>query len=214
MTTVRRELAHPELLAVEVHGMTRQSFLLRGAIAAVSAYGAGAAGPFLARALAQEGTRDVDIANFAYTLELLEVTYYQDALKEVRGLGGEAKRVAREIRDSEAEHIDILNALVRQLGGIPARKPKFDFGGAYGGQASFLSLAQTFEDTGVSAYNGAAPLVESEDVLDTAGRIVQVEARHAAVIRFIRGEEIAPAAFDKALEMKQVDTVLDRFIQS
>ena len=60
-------------------------------------------------------------------------------------------------------------------------EPKFDF--PYNDTAGFLKLAQTFEDTGVSAYNGAAPAIKSKEVLAAAGSIVQVEARHAAAIR-------------------------------
>ena len=63
----------------------------------------------------------------------------------------------------------------------------------------FLNLAQTFEDTGVSAYNGAAPQIKSKEVLGAAGSIVQVEARHAAAIRLQNGEEPAPEAFDPSL---------------
>ncbi len=72
------------------------------------------------------------------------------------------------------------------------------------GERSFLKLAQTLEDTGVSAYNGAAPSIKSKDVLAAAGSIVQIEARHAAVIRLLRGQKPAPNAFDPALTKQQV----------
>jgi hypothetical protein len=54
------------------------------------------------------------------------------------------------------------------------------------------------EDAGVSAYNGAGPMIDSVEVLGAAGSIVQVEARHAALIRLTRGRPPAPLAFDKA----------------
>ena len=43
--------------------------------------------------------------------------------------------------------------------------------------------AKAFEDLGVSAYNGAGELLQSATYLLFAGKIVSVEARHAAAIR-------------------------------
>ncbi len=89
---------------------------------------------------------------------------------------------------------------MKKLGGKPVAEPKFNF--EYSDTAGFLKLAQTFEDTGVSAYNGAGPMIKSKEVLAAAGGIVQVEARHAAAIRLQNKEEPAPAAFDSPLERK------------
>jgi hypothetical protein len=50
---------------------------------------------------------------------------------------------------------------------------------------SVLATAKTFEDLGVAAYNGAGQLLVSADLLLIAGKIVSVEARHAAAIRSI-----------------------------
>ena len=55
-----------------------------------------------------------------------------------------------------------------------------DFGDAFASEKAFLKLAQTLEDTGVSAYNGAGPMIKRAEVLGAAGSIVQIEARHAA----------------------------------
>jgi hypothetical protein len=55
------------------------------------------------------------------------------------------------------------------------------------------------EDTGVSAYNGAAPMIESQEVLGAAGSIVQVEARHAATLRFLGGMDPTKGPFDMPL---------------
>ena len=198
---------------VEVHGVTRQAFILRGMLAAGVAYGSAAAGPFVARALAQDaGTSDQSIAQFALTLEVLESTFYREAVKKGK-LSGEVLRAAREIRDNEAEHVDILKDLVEQLGGRPRTTLKLSFGDALTDEKRFLGLAQTFEDTGVSAYNGAAPQIQSPDVLEAAGQIVQIEARHAAVIRYLNDEDIAPAAFDRTLSEKQVLAAVDPYIR-
>ena len=207
------KLAAPELAAVQVDGVTRSSFIARGAIAVGSVYGLGAVGPFVRTALAQGGGGDVEILNFALTLEYLEAAFYEQALTDVSGLSGKVKEIATEIRDNENEHVSALEGAVADAGGEPATKPEVDFGNAFRSERAFLKLAQTFEDTGVSAYNGAAPGIASKEILATAGTIVQIEARHAGLIRFIRGEEISPA-FDKALEMEQVLEAVQPFVKS
>jgi ferritin-like protein len=70
-----------------------------------------------------------------------------------------------------------------------------------------------FEDTGVSAYNGAAPSIQSKEVLGAAGSIVQVEARHAAAIRLLNGASPSPAAFDPTLSEGQVLKAVKPFIK-
>jgi len=194
----------PELATIEVHGSTRQAFILRSTIAAGAAYGALSAGPLLARAFAEDGGGDVDILNFALTLEFLETDFYTQAAKQVSGLSGYEKRLTRELRDNESAHVDALTATIKSLGGKAVAKPKFAYGGALGSRASYLKLANTLEDTGVSAYNGAAPMIKSADVLRAAGGIVQVEARHAALIRLARGKPPAPLPFDEASDMEKV----------
>jgi hypothetical protein len=197
---------------ITVHGMTRESFLLRSTLAAGTAYGALSATPYITRALAQSGAGDIDIVNFALTLEYLEAEFYAKALKQVKGLSADDTKLAKQIRDDEDAHVDALTATVKDLGGKPAAKPTFDFGGAFASPAAFLKTANVLEDTGVSAYNGAATSIQSGDVLGAAGSIVQVEARHAALIRLTRGKPPAPLAFDKASQMDAVLKAVKPFI--
>jgi rubrerythrin len=206
--------AAPELEAIEVGGHTRSAFLLRGTLAAGALLGTGALSPLVSRALAQGEGGDIDVLNYALTLEVLEATFYARGLKEVGGLDGATKRLATEIRDNEMEHVKTLTATIEQLGGTPVEAPKLDFGGAFASRASFLKTANTLEDTGVSAYNGAAPQIQSEDVLSAAGTIVQVEARHAALIRLRRDEDPSPQAFDIASPMDEVLDAVKPFVKS
>ena len=189
---------------IEVHGMTRQSFIMRGAVAAGTVYGMSTVGPFVRQALAQGGGGDVEILNFALTLEYLEAAFYEQALTDTKGLSGDVKKIATTLRDNENEHVDALTAAIKDGGGTPVKAPGVDFGDAFASQDSFLKVAQTFEDLGVSAYNGAAVDIQSKDILAAAGGIVQVEARHAAAIRSLRGEDITPGAFDEALPKEKV----------
>ena len=208
------KLMAPELAAIDVQGLSRQAFIARGAVAAGAVYGLGAVGPFVREAIAQDGGGDVDILNVALTLEYLEAAFYNQGLRKVGGLSGDAKSLATEIRDNEVEHVAALTKTIKSLGGMPVKAPGVDFGNAFANEKSFLKLAQTFEDTGVSAYNGAAPAIESPEVLGAAGSIVQVEARHAAAIRLLNGQPITDGGFDKSLEMQAVLDAVKPFVKS
>ena len=199
---------------IDIDPINRQAFILRGAVAAGTVYGLGAVSPFVREALAQDGGGDVEVLNFALTLEYLEATFYTRALKQVSGLSGDAKSLATVIRDNETAHVDALKKTIKSLGGKPVSAPGVDFANAFTSQKSFLKLAQTLEDTGVSAYNGAAPQIESTDVLAAAGSIVQVEARHAAAIRSLNGEPPADSGFDKPLDMQAVLKAVKPFVKS
>jgi Ferritin-like domain len=196
-------LVAPELATIEIQGTTRQAFLMRATLAAGAAVGAMSATPLISKALAQEGG-DVDILNFALTLEYLEAEFYTKAAKQVQGLSGYEKRLTRELRDNEVAHVEALEATIKDLGGKAVAKPKFAFGNAFGSRAAYLKLANTLEDTGVSAYNGAGGSIKSVEVLAAAGSIVQIEARHAAMIRLVRGKAPAPVAFDPLSDMEAV----------
>jgi rubrerythrin len=199
MSNTKNALA-PELGTVEVHGMTRSSFILKSALTLGATAGAASVGPFVASALAQGGGGDVDIVNFALTLEYLETRFYKEAAD--LNLSKDVKALAAQFADEEQEHVNALKGAVKQLGGTPAKKPVFEFGVT--DEKSFLKLAQTLEDTGVYAYNGAGPMIKNKDILAAAGSIVQIEARHAAAIRLQNGETPAPDAFDKTLTVDEV----------
>jgi rubrerythrin len=209
-------LVVPSLATVEVRGITRSAFILRSALAAGAVYGGSVVGPYVNQAFAQgEGSEgDIEILNFALTLEYLEQAFYQEALRQVDGLGGDLQSLVEQVESDESEHVDALTQTITDLGGEPTEAPEVDFGDAFADEDSFLELAQTFEDTGVQAYNGAAPQIESEEVLAAAGSIVQVEGRHAGLIRLQRGEDPAPTAFDETLSMQEVLDAVMPFIQS
>jgi serine-rich repeat adhesion-like glycoprotein len=207
------EIAHPELVGVEVvedsDDLSRSDVILKGALAAGAVYGTFMVGPYVRKALAMSGGGDVDILNFALTLEYLESTFYDEAKTRAKA-SGELKSLIGLLADDEKQHVEALTATIKKLGGKPVAEPKFDF--PYKNTAEFLKLAQTFEDTGVSAYNGAGPMIKSKEVLGAAGSIVQVEARHAAAIRLQNKEEPAPEAFDPSLDEAQVLKAVEPFI--
>ena len=196
------DIASPELAACEVHGLTRSSFILRGALAAGAVYGTAAVGPFVTQALAETGGGDAEILNFALTLEYLESAFYNQKGKEV-GLTGTAKDYASKFGAEEAAHVSALTAAIKKLGGTPVKKPQFVF--PVTDESSFLKLASTLENTGVGAYNGAAPMLSDKQVLAAAGSIVQIEGRHAAAIDLLIGTSPTPnQGFDRPLTKEEV----------
>lgn len=141
----------------------------------------------------------IEILNYALTLEYLEAEFYAKGL--ATGLiPAQITNSIQTISRHETAHVNFLRATITSLGGTPITKPTFDFSGGKGSGMGpfkdaftnsnpdlFLSVAQTFEDTGVRAYKGRAPeLVQTGDILTAALRIHSVEARHAAHIREIR----------------------------
>jgi hypothetical protein len=114
------------------------------------------------------GSHDVEILNFALTLEYLEAAFYDEALSKA-GLSGDVKKMAQEFGDHEKQHVDALTGAIKKAGGKPVKAPGVQF--PLSDEKSFIKLAVTFEDTGVSAYNGAAPMISNKDVLAAAGSI-------------------------------------------
>jgi rubrerythrin len=202
-----------ELAKIEVEDLNRSTFLMKGVLAAGALYGTMAVSPMVRRAFAGGSTGDIDILNYALTLEYLEAAFYEGAAK-TPGLSKEVAGYVKTFGDEEQEHVDALMTTIKDLGGTPVKAPKVDFGDAFTSADKLIPLAITFEDTGVGAYNGAAPMIQSKDLLATAGGIVQVEARHAATIRQAAGEDPAPEAFDPSISQADVLKAVQPFIQS
>ena len=154
-------------------------------------------------ALAQGGglpKGDVDILNYALTLEYLESAFYAEA--NAKGaLSGEYARFAKTVGEHEDAHVA---ALKKTLGAKAVKKPKFDFQGTTADQATFAKTAMVLEDTGVKAYQGQATNIKTPAVLKAAISIHPVEARHAAWIASIMSTSPAPAAFNPAADMATV----------
>jgi rubrerythrin len=151
------------------------------------------------------GLSDITILNFALALEFLERDFYAEALDEA-GLEGEMQTYAQTLREHEATHVDTLSSTIEKLGGTPISKPEFDFKDTTSSADSFLETAVQLEETGVSAYQGAAPSITSKEILAAAASILPVEAFHTAWGRTMQdGEGLpAPAAFNEPMTPQQV----------
>lgn len=128
------------------------------------------------------GRGDTGVLNYAFALEQLEAAFYTQVVQTpYAGINNAELSLLTDIRDHEVAHQEFLKAALGAKG-IPALEVNFsaiDFTS----RDSVMSTAQTFEDLGVSAYNGAGKLLTSPDLLLIAGKIVSVEARHAAFVR-------------------------------
>lgn len=200
------------LATIKVHGTTREAFLLRSTLAAAAAYGTTSASGLVAGALARSADHDVDILNYAVTLQYVQSAFYGPAATEVDGLSREDGQLVRRLRDDADAHVEALTAAIKDLGGRVAATPTFAFGDALASRAAFLKTASMLADTAASAYNGAATSIASADVLATAAAIAQVEARHAALIRLARDRTPAPQAFDEPSTMEEALASVQPFV--
>lgn len=128
------------------------------------------------------GSGDVGILNYAYALEQLEAAFYiRVASTPYAGISSIETSFLNDIRDHEVAHREFFKAALgaSAIGALQVNFSAIDFSS----RASVLGTAKTFEDLGVSAYNGAGKLLVNPDYLSIAGKIVSVEARHAATIR-------------------------------
>jgi hypothetical protein len=125
---------------------------------------------------------DFAILNYAYALEQLEAAFYTQVVANMyTGATTDEIALFTDIRDHELAHREFFKTA---LGGNAIQALTPDFGAVnFTNKASVLATAQAFEDLGVSAYNGAGFMIKSADYLTIAGKIVSVEARHAAYIR-------------------------------
>lgn len=128
------------------------------------------------------GSGDVGILNYAYALEQLEAAFYTQVItSQYTGITASETALLTDIRDHEVAHREFFKSA---LGTNAIASLEVNFGSInFGSRESVLATAKAFEDLGVSAYNGAGKLITSADYLVLAGKIVSVEARHAAYIR-------------------------------
>ncbi|MFI5453463.1 ferritin-like domain-containing protein [Pedobacter sp. UC225_61] len=125
---------------------------------------------------------DFGVLNYAYALEQLEAAFYiQVASAPPSSFSAAEKAYFQDIQFHEIAHREFFkNALgTAAIGSLAVDFSSINFTD----RTSVLGAAMAFEDLGVGAYNGAGVRLKSTTYLLAAGKIVSVEARHAAYIR-------------------------------
>ncbi len=165
-------------------------------------------------ASAQEFEDDLNILNYALTLEHLEHALYREALERFDDEDFEDESIwpsLEAIRDHEAEHVAFLTQTIEDAGGTPVEEAgRYAFG--YENVDGFLAIAATLEEVGVAAYAGAAPQIGDPEFLAAAVSIHSVEARHSAYLNWRNETSPFPEAFDSPLAPADVLTVTTPFL--
>ncbi|WP_439559734.1 ferritin-like domain-containing protein [Dyadobacter sp.] len=150
------------------------------------------------------GSGDVGVLNYAYALEQLEAAFYSQVITTpYAGMTDAEKTILTDIRDHEIVHRDFFKAALgdKAIKGLTPNFASIDFTK----KDAVLGAAKLFEDTGVAAYNGAGKLLKDGGNLLLAGKIVSVEARHAAVIRDLIKPKSADFAGDDIIDANGMD---------
>ncbi len=165
------------------------------------------------RAFADASHNDLEILNYALTLEYLEADFYTQGLKG-GVLTGRARELVEPIRDHEQEHVTAVTKTIKAMGGKPVSSPKFQYpDGTFTNKKKFLTTASAFEELGVTAYHGQVPRIDDPDILKAAAAIAGVESRHAAIVADLLGGNPFPSPFEKHMSMSQVLKAATTFIK-
>jgi hypothetical protein len=172
------------------------------------------------------GTGDFGVLNYAYALEQLEAAFYtrvRTGNYYMMTATAAEKQVLDDLYYHEVIHRDFLKAAITANMGTPIKDLEVEFSAIdFNSKASVLGTAKTFEDLGVAAYNGAGKFLNNATFLVIAGKIVSVEARHAAVIRDLLAEgtfvdsdvvNIATNGLEKSMEPSAVVTAANNFLK-
>jgi len=162
---------------------------------------------------------DVEILQYALTLEHLEAKFYSEALGkfsdadfEAAGYGAQVRQRIGEIAVHEATHVTTLASVITAAGATPTAPCVYDF--PYTDIPSFLALSAILEDVGVSAYLYKAQFINEKAYLTAAASILAVEARHQATVSTFQATDPIPSPFDTPLTGSEVLTLATPFFVS
>jgi predicted lactoylglutathione lyase len=165
-------------------------------------------------ASAQDDSGDVDILNYALTLEYLEADFYRRGGR-VGSLSRRERSVLEAIGEHERAHVEAITAAVEELGGKPVRKPNFKYpGGVFANRAKYLDTGFDLQAWAVRAYHGQVTFIKSKALLGAAASIAGVESRHAAILADLTGKDPFPAPLEQPAGMGRVLEVVKPFVKN
>ena len=168
---------------------------------------------------------DIDILNYALTLERLEATFYRRVLERFDegefenadvfdGLGKFVRKHIYEnfqrISNHEDTHVKTLVSVIKSLGGGPVPQSEYNFG--LTSVRSAVRTARKLENTGVRAYDGAIAHISAAPLLTAGATIATVEARHASYLNLLNRGVPFPSAFDDAVAPRKICEAVQAFI--
>jgi Ferritin-like domain len=172
------------------HRLNRRAFVAGGAVGAGAIISGEAALQLLltTRVWAAAAQGDIEVLNFALTLEYLEAEFYRQGNAAGILADTREKDLFALIEQDEQAHVRALSDTITKLGGTPAKKPTIKYpDGTFANRATFVKTSKTFEEVGVGAYLGQAGNLTDKNVLVAAAAIFGVEARHAALVGKVAG---------------------------
>lgn len=173
---------------------------------------------------ADSNKSDLEILNYALTLEYLEADFYAQVIDSGMVKDPKVGTIAKKFGSTEQEHVDALIATIKKLGGKPVAAPKSNFGPTFDkGLMATLEAAADVENLGAAAYLGQAGNIKNKEVLAAALAIHTVEARHAAALNTLVGRgfgdgkgglsgALPDGAFAKPMDMKSVLAAVQPFL--
>ena len=169
------------------------------------------------------GSGDVGILNYAYALEQLEAAFYAQVLqgKYYNSTSAPQRVFLRDIEAHERIHREFFKRAITGAGATPIKDLEVDFSNIdFRTKNGVLSVAKAFEDLGVAAYNGAGKLIKTPAYLTIAGKIVSVEARHAAIVRdflqyntFVGPDVVDNNGLEKSMMPAQVVAIANNYLK-
>ncbi|THH15389.1 hypothetical protein EW146_g5071 [Bondarzewia mesenterica] len=161
---------------------------------------------------------DVEIANFALTLEHLENAFYTTGLQNFSaqvfadaGFAPAVRGFYEQLALHEKTHVDNLTSIL----GDKAVKPcVYDFGDNLDVK-TFVDISDMLEVVGASAYNGAARFINNKDIIALAVSILATEARQSTWINnAVRKANPWSTSYETSLDLNQAFTLASSLIVS